>query len=231
MSDTLTTPSADTDPAADWARPVLERQLWMLGQLAEVGLEMARAIGRQATQAEPPQDGQPACDAFQGDLPLAYGRVARAVRLTLALQTKVVEALQALDRREAHEASCAQIEADLARPDREDQRKDLIEGIVRRVSYRQGQEADERERVSREVEILLEHDEIYGDVLSQPASTLIARICRDLGLEPNWPDLAQEAWAQAEMASGAVGPPLAGLMRRGQPCAAPLPLRADAASP
>ena len=36
---------------------------------------------------------------------------------------------------------------------------------------------------------------------------LVALICRDFGLEPNWDALAQEAWAQAEIASGAPGSP------------------------
>jgi hypothetical protein len=36
---------------------------------------------------------------------------------------------------------------------------------------------------------------------------LVAMICRDFGLEPDWDALEQEAWAQAEIAGGAAGSP------------------------
>jgi hypothetical protein len=33
--------------------------------------------------------------------------------------------------------------------------------------------------------------------VSRPVGELVALICRDFGLEPNWDALASEAWAQA----------------------------------
>ena len=42
---------APVDGDGDWARPLLERQLEMLGRLAEDGLEISRAIARQAAGA------------------------------------------------------------------------------------------------------------------------------------------------------------------------------------
>jgi len=39
-------------------------------------------------------------------------------------------------------------------------------------------------------------------VLTRPVGELIALICRDLGLSPDWSLLAEEAWAQAEIAGG-----------------------------
>jgi hypothetical protein len=57
----------------------------------------------------------------------------------------------------------------------------------------------------------LDRDDVYGDLLARPVSELVALICRDLGLDPDWPVLADEAWAREEMADGAPGWPLAGL--------------------
>jgi hypothetical protein len=83
------------DGRRDWARALPERQLAVLGRLAEDGLEIAQAIKRQAVQADDPT---PTAKVVRGDVTVAYARVARAVRLTLMLQAKVIEAIQRLDR-------------------------------------------------------------------------------------------------------------------------------------
>jgi hypothetical protein len=64
------------DRPADWARPLYERQIAMVGELAEMGLEIARDVKGQVKMAG--ADPQ-ACA-------MAYARVARAVRISLMLQ-------------------------------------------------------------------------------------------------------------------------------------------------
>ena len=200
---------ACADDAEDWARPLLERQLWILGQLAEGGLEIARAIERQATD-----DSRAAHEVVKGDLPLAYARVARAVRLTIMLQSKVIADLQKLESNAEIDASHAKIRQDVARPGLLRERKARIQRIVGRIAWAEGEDADQIEQVMRETGEHLDQDDIYGDVLSRPVSELVALICQDLGLKPDWPALAEHAWAQAEIASGAAGAPLAGVMAR-----------------
>ena len=109
---TASTPAAqgaDPAPAGDQARGLIERQLQILGRLAEAGLNIALAIERQAMGAEAAQPE--AAPVAKGDLALAYGRVARAVRLTIALQGRLLQDLQALDegaaRKRAGEAANA----------------------------------------------------------------------------------------------------------------------------
>jgi hypothetical protein len=212
------------EPADGWARAMLERQLWILGQLAEGGLEIARAIERQATKREATDaEAPPPRDGVRSDLPLAYARVARAVRLTILLQSKLIGDLQTLDKLAAHTASCAQIRADVARPGLQRQMKAKVQRIVGRIAEADSDDADEVERVMREAAERLDQDDIYGDVLARPASEIIARICHDLGLEPDWPALAQEAWVQDEIKGGAAGAPLAALRAQGQPSRAPAP--------
>ncbi len=53
----------------------------------------------------------------------------------------------------------------------------------------------------------LDDEDIYGDVASRPVGELVALICRDLGLDPDWTRLAEEAWAQDEIAEAPVGSP------------------------
>ncbi len=239
MSDANATPAANAEAPNDWARPMLERQLAMLGRLAEDGMDIAHAIKTLITERPPSgADGDevpPLADPIR--LSIAYARVARAVRLTLLLQSKLIADLRAIDNTAQVAAARARSLADIKRPGLEDERKSRIERIVGRVALMEGEDVETARDRMRETGERLDHDEIYGDVLSQPVSVLVARICHDLGLQPDWPSLAQDAWVREEMQSGAVGPPLAGLMAERLDCrwrtgaAEPEPLRAHAASP
>jgi hypothetical protein len=61
--------------------------------------------------------------------------------------------------------------------------------------------------IAREAAERLDNDDIYGLVASRPVGELVAMLCRDLGLEPDWDALAAEAWAQAEIDSAPEGSP------------------------
>src|ERR1700750_2644546 len=78
------TPFSNTT-RTDWAQPLVERQLQILGRLAEAGLEIAVALEAQAKGGE---------TVVEGDVVLAFHRVARAVRQTLMLQSRLIEARQ-----------------------------------------------------------------------------------------------------------------------------------------
>jgi hypothetical protein len=196
-------PGAPTSAAAqDWARALLERQLWILGQLAEGGLEIARAIERQATSGEGKEGVRP-------DAPMAYARVARAVRLTILLQSRLIADLQTLEAKTAHEAAHAHCLGRTQRIGLVREQKARLGRIVGRIAWADGQDDRKADRMAREAVERLDQDERYGDILTRPVSELIALICRDLGLEPDWPQLAEEAWAQAEIKSGAAAGPLA----------------------
>lgn len=221
-----TAPSTPTAPAAEpsasaaaRARGLIEPQLQVLGRLAEAGLNLALAIERQAT-AEP-------AEAPPRDLALAYGRVARAVRLTVALQAKLIKELQALDevaiRDRARERA--------VRQQLEDARKARVGRIVERVIVAGCSDDDEVDRLADEASERLEHDEIYGELADRSFSEIIALVCRDLGLAPDWASLAQEAWAQDEIRSGLAAAPLAALAREAAPAAASTPEQPATAGP
>jgi hypothetical protein len=176
------------------AQLLYERQIAMLGQFAEVGLEMALDIARQVKAAA--DDGV----AMTGDPALAYARVARSVRLTLMLQTKAIKAVQHLDYLATQDAHAALQD-----------RKVRTLRIVERIANREHGDIDTVDRLVEETAERLDRDDLYGDLLDRPLSELVDMICRDLGLDPNWPRLAQEAWARQEAASGEVGRPLAAL--------------------
>jgi len=194
--------------AGDLARALLERQLWVLGQLADGGLEIARAIERRATSDESP-------DAVLDGAPMAYARVARAVRMTLMLQSKLIADLQSLEAKAAHEAAHGHCLKGAQRVGLECDQKDRIGRIIGRIAGADGADEDEVERLAEEAAERLDQDDLYGDILTRPVSEIIALICKDLGLEPDWPQLAEEAWAKAEIENGAAGGPLAAMMAKG----------------
>jgi hypothetical protein len=199
----------------DFARAVLEEQMAGLKELAAIGLDIARGlraiVAREVAAAEP----DPNFDAK--GVSLANDRTARGIRLTYALQQTVVDRLRDLGRIEADKAERAERDRAAAARAREAaaraadpvnvrkiQISKVVDGIITDAHDGDGEAQD---RHVREAERLRDH-EVLDDVLSRPASEVIADICRLLGLEPNWEGLAFEAWAVEERESGKVGAPL-----------------------
>jgi hypothetical protein len=208
IPDPTPTPDDQTTPSADWGRALLERQVVMLGQLAEVGLGMALVLERQVKALDAPAPAaQPAFDPERAFI--AYARVARAVRQSLMLQARLIKQIQAED---AQAASSAAFDASCARVERGQQtvaRKAQVERIVERIAAREHGDTEVVERLIEETCERLDCEDLYGHVLDRPLSELVAMICHDLGLDPDWPRLAEEAWALEEVAGGVVGEPLA----------------------
>jgi hypothetical protein len=192
--------------ALDRARAMIEPQLRLLGRLAEIGLDAAEAVGRQArgetggeTQGEPP--------AAKGDLSLAFARVSRAVRLTVALQQRLVDGLAAL------EAGPPAGKPKAAPADPDYVLKARVERIVERTAEAEhDDDAWAVDKLVREAGERLDDIDLYGDLLDRPMSEIVARIARDIGLPLDWSRLAGEAWAEAEIGGGQAGEPLAALL-------------------
>jgi hypothetical protein len=181
MSAAALLPETLSTVPAGWARPLVDRQLQILGRLAEAGLEIALALEAQAKGGEA---------VVQGDVAMAYSRVARAVRQTIMLQSKLVEALQEREtatagRRAAARASAAQI----------------IRGVI---DDDRANDAEHAERLAGEAaERLREED--FGGLLSRPFGEAVAGVVRDLGLSPDWLALAEDCYAAEAALAGKAG--------------------------
>jgi len=179
------------------ARALMEQQIDMLTRLAEIG------ITRAAEPVEPPERAD-----------LAYSRIARAVRLTLALQSRLIKDLVALEqgsppKAEAKPAAVAKREPDPA--ELRDERAGRIDRIVRRIIEDTERFKEDVQRLSREAWERLEDEDVYGDLLSRPMGEIVALICEDLGLKPDWDRLAKEAWAVEEIRTAPAGSPFVAL--------------------
>jgi hypothetical protein len=207
-------PSTPPPPAADDARRLIAEQLQMLKRVAQVGLELSLEIERQAKGEG--ADGQP--PAPLGDLALAYSRTTRALRLTVMLQSRLTKDLEGIDSLAEIRARSAAALEETRRRDPVYVHKDRVERIVERVARDAcGEDEDALERLMVEACDRLDDEDLYGEVLDRPVGELVALVCRDLGLDPDWTRLAEEAWARAEIDSAAAGSPFLALLRQGPP--------------
>ena len=193
-------PAASNPASADAptaARALIERQLGLLTRLAEIGMEIAEAAGRQATGAARADGGQ---DAPLGDPALAYARVARAVRMTVFLQARLAKDLAALDKAEGAVAAAraARRRAGLHR---------LVEQALAEgePATDEDRDEDEIERLSCEAWERLRDAEDDAALLGLSFSEVVARICQDLRLSPAW--TAKLVAAAGGDWDGGAGPP------------------------
>ena len=171
------------------------RQLATLVELAEIGMQMARAARDEVLALAAPADAaQPARPSPFGraDLGLTYTRVARAVRQTLALETRIADGL------ETARVQQKQRTVGAARLAFDNRQEDIRDFVVQAIES----EAERRELPEREVERLLGdlderlEDGCYDDALADgPIAELVGRICFDLGLTPDWRIWDDQDWA------------------------------------
>ena len=173
----MNTPAALPETPADWARAMVERQLQMLGRLAEAGLEIAVALEAQAK-------GGPV--VVEGDIGMAYARVARAVRQAILLQSTLIEGLR--DREQAAAGRTSARRASAAR---------IIRDVI---DDERANDCERAEQLRTEAAERLEHED-FADLDVRPFGAVVMEICRDLGLSPDWLALARDC-AAAEAAFG-----------------------------
>lgn len=198
--------SAGETAPADPARDRLERRLRMAAELAEMGMDMARALHRRVLEAAAGDEA-----AASWDLGLAFARVSRAVRLTLALEARLEQERQARDQ-EIVAAQTARRQAENAvaagKAVRGWARKNEVRDVVvEAIEAETGREhdierlfADLGERLNREAD---------ADFADRPLGELVALICRDLGLTPDWSLWENQAWAIQEARAQPQGSPYA----------------------
>jgi hypothetical protein len=201
------------------------RQLAMLQELAEIGLQMARAVRDEAlacVDAAEDDAPRPPSRFGNGDLGLVYSRIARAVRQTLALETRVA------DDSERSRVEREQRRVAALRWASEERQREIRDYVAEAIEA----EAVEKQSSEREVERLLNDlDERieagdYDDRLDDaPVGELVERICADLGVIPDWNlwddhdwaiehlrardpgDIGADRWRYREPPSGAADPP------------------------
>jgi hypothetical protein len=186
-----------------------------LGELAEIGMTIARALERQVLDeaARAADDGRATGSAgpIDAGLGLAFARVSRAVRQTLALEEKFDRPLPApvpssWDERAAWLAQLRD-DPDIARLGVAVHRDDVRAHVEQVIAA----EADgpEAARLLADLEERLDDAEAGEDFADRPLGELVAGICRDLGVTPDWNLWRNEDWAMDEARANTPGSPYA----------------------
>jgi hypothetical protein len=182
-------PASTLDPAADapaaWERALLDTQLEMLGRLAEMGMAIAGAVSQRASEP----------DADLDHIAMDFARVSRAVRMSLALQSKLVK-----DFKTPPKAASAETAADDAErvidyevywgngePLTPAAKRRVLRQSVRGVAKDCGLDAETVERLETEAVERLEREglyPLYPAPGNRPFHEVVGLICEDLGLAP-----------------------------------------------
>jgi hypothetical protein len=211
------------------------RRIAVAHRLVEMGLEVAEAVQRRAlaqlaaeAEGQDADDGEAAtCEAPRGrrtDPVAAVERIARTVRLSLALAARL-DSDEPVRRARARSDEAAERDAEAearkrAREAREfaelvhaAQREDMVFEVLEATLKAEGLDRDDvHERaveISERVAESLSEREWEYDYVRRPVGAVIARLCEDFGLEPDWSLWADQAWAIEEAATNAEGSPYA----------------------
>ena len=175
-------PTASTATPPETASERRERHHAVLRELTEIGMDMARAVREQALAG-----GDTAATGNSG---LAFSRIAKSVRLTVALDARIEEEAAAeIRRRENAAARRAMVERMLFRggkPPVPEPAENPVETESEPDEPSGDLRAERRER--------LEHEDIDAELGNRPVGEIIAGIRKDLGLAPDPALLNDEDW-------------------------------------
>ena len=186
--------------AEETAEQRTQRQLAVLRRLTEIGMVLAEKVAEQAEAVG--SEGEAVADP--AELALVFSRLSRAVRQTVGLEARIAEGRMLTRRRDVEDQRRTEIrdawrtrKADIFRVAGQAIEAAPDDRFDTGVAYR---------RLSYHLDCLDERDDIER-LLDRPIGALVAKICHDLELDPDWNDWADEDWAIAEFHAKAPGSP------------------------
>ena len=187
------------------------RHVRMLQELAEIGMNVARAVGRQIA-AEPVAGAEPAAEPAGGNPGLVLTRIARCVRQTVALEAKLTADYRAWVGKSAAERAAALVEqaerAAAAEARRRERKKNQVERAAKTVIEGAARPEDYHPRLRDVKEWLWDSDD-DDDFADRPIGEIIAKICDDLHIPFDVVKWQDESWAREERWTKPPGSPFA----------------------
>ena len=177
-----------SDAASNPQQALAEIQAQVVRELCDVGMALARKLPEMAEREDADAEG----------LCLAYTRLSRAIRLTLMLETRL--------------AAQVFVEPKPERPPKVWELKGLTQEVWSCADDRNSEafqlvhEAIEREAEGREKDRLFEDLEERWDedrdeaffLSNTPVAQVVAAICREFRLSPNWDDFSADDFDDVE---------------------------------
>jgi len=196
-------PTADEAPDPSVRRG--ERRLRLLEELAEIGMELARALRPgapaggaslvDATEDPPAETGRPK-SREPADV---FGPLSRAIRLTLVLEARTDAELRDLKAgvaraRDEEQARAAERERVAAAQDRE-ARIERVRELVLSVADTEIEDSDAFGRLYDDLDERLAEHEADIDA-GRPPREIVGRLCKALALSPDWSRWGGEGWIE-----------------------------------
>jgi hypothetical protein len=207
----------------------MARQFDVLAALTGIGMKVAAVVehAADATIAEPAAV-EPAQQAEQAEtLATAYARVARAVRVNLTMENQITKdhrnrAARERAEREGHHTISPTV--------RRNRLKAKVERVIDQMIDHEIPPDDQKDIRDTLEECLDDFDE-DPDFMSRPVGALVAGICTDLYLDPDWHLWQHERWAVKEIRDKPPGSPYADWQPEPDDEPAPAPLKTTAHDP
>ncbi|MDR6290186.1 hypothetical protein E9232_002707 [Inquilinus ginsengisoli] len=203
------THSSPTRPApADPGQVLAQQQIRILGRLAEMAMEQAEAMHAEIMDPPPAKATGATPDQTQARIVaagIAFPRLSRLVVQIVALQSRIARELYGPQQKAAAARAEAAVQA------RQQQRRRQVERIVdQAITQVEPEFHGGRKLRDMLAKMLPEIDPVLDpEVLDRPLAETVARLCRQLGIAPDWSRWAEEDWAIAEARDQPPGSPYA----------------------
>jgi hypothetical protein len=185
--------AADTGPDPQRARDAnaaflkAAEDTEILRELAQIGMGLARLV---KANAEAKLAKDPGCDLVRVDQ--MFARISRSIRQTLAFEPKLAEM-----REKQATASLKEAQAQAVDIARKRSRQAKVERAVTETIEAETGPSDRENLLTDLHERLLDPD-IEADLASISIGELVAGICDDLGLKPDWAVWKRKGWYLTE---------------------------------
>jgi hypothetical protein len=166
----------------------------LLEELAEIGMELARALRPGAAAGEDCADDK----SRRRDPAEAFAPLSRAIRLTLALEAKTDQELRDLkagvvQAREAEQRRTAKRLRKAAERDAEGREEKAL-WLVVEAAEAEIEDAEAFDEFFEALEERLDQDDAYTHCDARPLRETVERLCEDLMLSPDWSRWSDEGW-------------------------------------
>jgi hypothetical protein len=129
------------------------------------------------------------------ELSRTFERVARSVRLAYMLEEKFIEDFAVRAKAAAKDAAEQAVEKDRQR---RNATRRTVDRVVKEAIQAEAGDQSERNHLLGQLKLRLDQNDVYWDLATKPAEILIARLFRDLGLDPDWDRWQGEAWLNGD---------------------------------
>jgi hypothetical protein len=187
-----------------------QEDMAMLRELTRMSMDAARILHGMIAAAEvaaEPATEQPAVIAASQ----AFSRMARTARQCMALRNRLGDDHK--KRGEAELKLLGEVIAESRKTVQTEKRRQVKRAVTETIEAERDAEAilrHEAENLLSDLDDRLGDELLLDDLDERPLGATVAKLCKRLGVKPDWNDWRDTAWAAEEIAAKPAGSPYAG---------------------